>query len=494
MSKANPQLRALFLIMGATVLSTTALQFYLATNIIDNEAELVRQSFDIRHVDLFLSALKDAETGQRGYLLTGNDRYLEPFQKAKVEIKKEINELEIRARATGGELFANFLVKARGFSELKMTELQHTIDVQKSRGLKPALSIVASGPGQEFMDQLRALVDGFKAKKSAEINVSTHRRDRLIRLRNAVWLLFFLLNAGILAWSFWRLKLSINKRLRNEQILHEQAALLSLAHDAIIVRSAQDKVIFWNSGAKEVYGWTAEEALGRVTHELFKTRFPKPLPEIMDDVAKQKRWDGELIHARKDGKEIVVASRWAAEPDASGKLLRMLEINRDITQSKRSEKELLAAREDAQRATLVAEEASQSKSIFLANMSHEIRTPLGAVLGFSELLANEKLAASDRAKFATIVKRNGKLLSNIISDVLDLSKIEAGECEIEKQDVAIQEVLSDVTTVMSLRAMDKGLKLTVSASGAIPTRIRTDLLRLRQVLINIVGNAIKFTT
>jgi CheY-like chemotaxis protein len=77
---------------------------------------------------------------------------------------------------------------------------------------------------------------------------------------------------------------------------------------------------------------------------------------------------------------------------------------------------------------------------------------------------------------------------------LDLSKIEAGECEIEKQDVAIQEVLSDVTTVMSLRAMDKGLKLTVSASGAIPTRIRTDLLRLRQVLINIVGNAIKFTS
>jgi signal transduction histidine kinase len=140
-----------------------------------------------------------------------------------------------------------------------------------------------------------------------------------------------------------------------------------------------------------------------------------------------------------------------------------------------------------------AEAASKAKSAFLANMSHEIRTPLGAVLGFSELMLNQNLSATERSNYVSAIKRNGELLSNIISDILDISKVEADKLEIERQDVPIEDVLTDITTMLRLQAQEKGLALTIASDGQLPSHISTDPLRLRQIIINIVGNAIKFT-
>lgn len=179
----------------------------------------------------------------------------------------------------------------------------------------------------------------------------------------------------------------------------------------------------------------------------------------------------------------------ALEAEAKVRRQAQEELARSITSAE-------SARAEAESARASAEAANLAKSAFLANMSHEIRTPLGAVLGFSELLANNRsnlLSSSDRVNFVAAVKRNGELLSNIISDILDLSKVEAGKLEVERHDVSIEELLSDTKALLSLQAMEKGLKLTVESDGAIPDRIRTDPLRLRQILLNIVGNAIKFT-
>ncbi len=129
----------------------------------------------------------------------------------------------------------------------------------------------------------------------------------------------------------------ISEQLKTEETLREQAALLDLAHDAIIVRDTNDKVVFWNLGAEETYGWTPEEAMGHVTHDLLKTRFPKPLAEIAEEVAEKGRWEGELTYSRKDGQVIVVASRWAAQRDTSGRQVGVLEINRDISERKQGE-------------------------------------------------------------------------------------------------------------------------------------------------------------
>jgi PAS domain S-box-containing protein len=149
--------------------------------------------------------------------------------------------------------------------------------------------------------------------------------------------------------------------------------------------------------------------------------------------------------------------------------------------------------DELQRAKEAAEEANIAKTSFLANMSHEIRTPLGAVLGFAELIAEDELTGDLRHTYTETIRRNGELLSNIISDILDLSKVDAGKLEIETRDSSLSEILKDVTTVLNLKAVEKGLRLSVKFEGKVPTTLRTDPLRLRQILINVIGNAIKFT-
>ncbi len=143
-------------------------------------------------------------------------------------------------------------------------------------------------------------------------------------------------------------------------------------------------------------------------------------------------------------------------------------------------------------ARLAAEDASRTKSQFLANMSHEIRTPMTAILGFSDVLLGN-LEEEDNLLAADIIKRNGKHLLSVINDILDLSKIEAGKLEIERLDCSPAAVVADVASLMRVRAEAKGLALEIEHAGGIPQSILCDPTRLRQILINLVGNAIKFT-
>ncbi len=140
-----------------------------------------------------------------------------------------------------------------------------------------------------------------------------------------------------------------------------------------------------------------------------------------------------------------------------------------------------------------AESASEAKTIFLANMSHEIRTPLGAILGFTELLRDPNLSHEDRNRYLDVVNRTGQNLTEIVNDVLDLSKIEAGHMDIEPRNFSLSLVLSDLYTLLVYRAAQKNLSLNFLYASNLPDVIYADPVRIRQILINVVGNAIKFT-
>ncbi len=141
----------------------------------------------------------------------------------------------------------------------------------------------------------------------------------------------------------------------------------------------------------------------------------------------------------------------------------------------------------------MAASASEAKSLFLANMSHEIRTPLGAVLGFTEFLNDLSLSADERLKYTNIIHRNGQLLTQLIDDILDLSKVEAGHLEVETIETSLPNLIADIKSLMSTRAQEKGLNFLIETSGQFPEVIYSDPTRLRQILINVIGNAIKFT-
>lgn len=188
------------------------------------------------------------------------------------------------------------------------------------------------------------------------------------------------------------------------------------------------------------------------------------------------RPDGEVRWVKLKGKTI--CQKNGSPEQIIGTLL-------DITQQKKIEQSL----EESRR---VAEAASQSKSEFLANMSHEIRTPMSAIMGYTELLTRQ-LTDPDDLKCASIIRHNGNFLLEIINDILDISKIEAGKLEISKKRFQPQQVLYDVHSLMAVRASEKGIELETEVLGEIPKTIRSDAKRLKQILVNLIGNAIKFT-
>lgn len=166
-----------------------------------------------------------------------------------------------------------------------------------------------------------------------------------------------------------------------------------------------------------------------------------------------------------------------------------------VVAERETERETLQAREEELiQARKQAEAANQAKTLFLANVSHELRTPLSAVIGFSELSSRPDLSAAEKAEFLAVIQRNGSLLQTLINDLLDLSKIESQKMQIHISETALPELMKDIEVLLGPQARGKGLKFSVSVEKGTPLKIYSDPIRLRQILINLVGNAVKFTS
>jgi len=174
-------------------------------------------------------------------------------------------------------------------------------------------------------------------------------------------------------------------------------------------------------------------------------------------------------------------------------LLRLQGIAEAKSQIEAQARQLAAKTAELEQARLAAEAANRSKSEFLANMSHEIRTPMTAILGYSDLLANPSLSSDDRRDGVQRIRQNGRHLLAILNDILDLSKIEAGKMTVERIECPVPEIVTEIAALMRPRAIEKGLALAVEFKGRVPATVRSDPTRLRQILMNLVGNAIKFT-
>jgi len=261
------------------------------------------------------------------------------------------------------------------------------------------------------------------------------------------------------------------------------------ASDVITYVDAAGRILDVNERVEEVLGYKREEILGR-NFVALETIRPDDVPRLVDLFLKtlekgraMERVELELKHRSGGSVHVDVGTRFIKN---GGVVKEIVSIFRDVTDRKRAEMELARAKQ-------AAEAASRAKSEFLANVSHEIRTPLTAIIGFADLLISSDSTADERRAHVETIHRNAKNLLALINDILDLSKIEAEKIEIKPIEFPPWKVVGEVASLMRLRAAEKKLDLSVDYHFPLPAAIRTDPVRLRQILVNLVGNAVKFT-
>jgi len=271
--------------------------------------------------------------------------------------------------------------------------------------------------------------------------------------------------------------------------------LIDLLPDLIFMKDRNCRFLMANQAIARFMGHSApEDLIGKSDQHFFN---PESAARYMADEQRilesgEGAVDVEEVSRNAEGVDRWVSMTKVPVQDETGQIVGLVGLCRDITDRKRAEMELLHAKEIAERAREAALTASQAKSAFLANMSHEIRTPMNGVIGMTELLLDTPLDPTQRDYAETIRRSAGDLLA-VINDILDFSKVESGKLELEEADFSIRGVVEDVSRLISIQADAKGLEVLIQIDPAIPERVRGDQARLRQILFNLSGNAVKFT-
>jgi two-component system sensor histidine kinase/response regulator len=275
----------------------------------------------------------------------------------------------------------------------------------------------------------------------------------------------------------------ITERNQAEEKIKLFSDAIASALDCFILTDVKGKITYANESFIRAFGYTHEEFLKLHVSKLDSD--PMIAKQVMQDVAVKGKWTGEVMNIRKN-KEIFpcILSAFIIKDD-KGNPKGTMGILRDITERKRAEENLRKAKKEA-------EEANRLKSEFLANMSHEIRTPMNAIIGMTDLTLDTELTDEQR-EYLKIVKESGHALLELIDDILDLSKIEADKFELETIDFDLRALVESAADALAPRASFKGLELACLIHHGVPTFLRGDPGRLRQILVNLGGNAIKFT-
>lgn len=278
---------------------------------------------------------------------------------------------------------------------------------------------------------------------------------------------------------------------KTEEVEHYFAS----SRDLLCIVNTKGEFVRLNPEWENVLGYSLDELEG---HGFLDFVHPDDMEDTIEVTSILKKQEPVLNFVNryriKDGSYRWI--EWNATPENGA----IFGAARDITQRKLDEKKLKEYADELEYknselddALVVAEDATRAKSAFLANMSHEIRTPMNGVIGMTDLLLTTKL--NDEQKYyVSTVKKSGETLLELINDILDLSKIEARKLELEKLDINLNEVLEDLTNLLFVKAHDKGLKFVCMAESDVPLDIKADPVRLKQILLNLGGNAIKFTS
>ena len=286
--------------------------------------------------------------------------------------------------------------------------------------------------------------------------------------------------------GFLGLATDISARKRSELEMRKLSTAVKSSPTSIIITDREGLIEYANPKFMELTGYTAKELLGQNPKLINSGKIPKStIKELWDTILDGREWTGELLNRKKSGELFWEYAAISPVKDNSGKITNFIAVKVDITDRKIAQREIEKARDAAM-------ELARMKSEFLANMSHEIRTPMNAIIGMTGLLLDTQLSEQQR-DYVRTVNGAGEALLGIINDILDFSKLESGKLTVEKLDFDLLETVESTTELLAPRAQEKGVELAHFVEKDVPAGLRGDQGRLRQVLLNLLGNALKFT-
>ncbi len=281
-------------------------------------------------------------------------------------------------------------------------------------------------------------------------------------------------------------RVDITQLKQREEALRREALIWEQISEGVIITDLTGTITNWNPAAESVFGYAAAEMLGRTPDLLYGARQADgQTASILKSVRRDGRWAGQIHFTRKDNRSGIAETVVVPLRTDDDHLVAAIWVNEDVTERKRYEETLRGAKEQAETANI-------AKSQFLATMSHEIRTPMNGVLGMLDLLLHTPLSEEQR-RYTETARESGEGLLVVIDDILDFSKMEAGKLSIESTDFDLRELVEAVLDLLMRQAQAKGIEISALIDPSVPTRLRGDPGRVRQVILNLTGNAVKFT-
>ncbi len=462
----------------------------------------------------------DVETGLRGYLLTGDERFLEPFHAGRLRFdqrfvtlaglvrdpsqRRRVPELHAAAaayvhgyaaplRTQGATLSPDALADAMADGKLRLDALRDRFAEFNRAGTRLAATRAADA---EAGGNLAVLIAAVGAVASALVlillglylhravllpvhrvalaarRLASGRRDARVRATGRG-------EVALLAESFNGMAESLGAREEELRVAGDRLqGILDHATALISVKDVDGRYLLVGDAWQRASGMTVEEVRGRTDAELMPGAHAAPSRAAELQVIRTgEQLEYERESVTPDGIAYYMTVQFPLK-DAAGDVYAVVTMATDVT--------------DRKLALAEAVEASRSKSEFLANMSHEIRTPMNGVIGMTELLLGTELGSEQR-EYAKTAASSGEALLTVINDILDFSKIEAGKLELDLHDFDLREAVEDTCEMLAAQAHGKGLELTAFVAEDVPAIVRGDRGRVRQILTNLVSNAIKFT-
>ena len=466
--------------------------------LVDNSQDEVASQRLLVQLEDTLSTVKDAETGQRGYLLTGRREYLAPYQRAAARLPGELAEL--RRLTSGQTFFDERLPRLQSVIADKLDELAKTLRLHDQVGGEAALAEVGAGRGKEAMDDIRGITGEMIAEETRRSAARADESRSTVAVARLTFTLATVIDVLLLALVALLIQRNVARHEADAAALRRSEEQLRLLVDgardyAMVLLDREGRVASWNAGAERLFGYRAEAILGRPLAEFYAAEdcngamLPAKHPATV--AAGRSAKPGWRVRA--DGSRFWADNVITALHDATGQLLGYALLTRDVTERRRAEDEIRQLNVSLERRvderTRQLQESNHELESFSYSVSHDLRAPLRHLSGFADLLQRRIGQSSDETsqRYARVIADAARNAGRLIDDLLSFSRM--GRADLAKAPVNMGELVDDTIRELEPESEGRAIRWNI---GTLPT-VPGDAAMLRQVVRNLLSNALKYT-